>query len=214
MFAYCLNNPANGFDPGGTRFQDPNYRYYGGLTEYTDTGTGPEVLSVSAPSGATLIMCGGCITITANMTFEGPLDEDELINGIKTYWDGRYLYNGNQYYLTIVINKRAAPAPGVIAVYTDSGNGTSFTHPCWMTYKKNNNSITIFEHYESGAEKNVPWVMAHEFGHSLGVADFNGYIPRDSSQAYIMNNIGAHANNYELAMVIAAFLTGRYQEWG
>ena len=79
MFAYCLNNPVNGFDPSGTRFQDPNCRSCGGLVEYTDSGTGSysipedgqyiadqENFSASSwPLGCSTVGKSGCGIVTA-----------------------------------------------------------------------------------------------------------------------------------------------------
>ena len=67
--------------------------------------------------------------------------------------------------------------------------------------------ITIFSMNESGAKERVDWVIAHEFGHCLGVGDYYSFVEHniagyDKQFPSIMNSFGMHASVFDIITVI------------
>ena len=204
-YAYCLGNPVNLEDIGGNAARTVSWQD-GNLT--IDYG------AISITISRTTI------TITANCYFEGDIDSQILIDGIKEYWEGAYQDEDITYNIFIEINILNNKDPNGISFTTFDSGDTSYTIRSISWAENRASEVFIYSKYKNGDEKNLKWTAAHEFGHCLGVKDFYSIGQRKYKYTTLMvfasimdDNIGSHATYYDIKMVLAAFEQNKAQEW-
>ena len=207
MFAYCLNNPVNIKDLGGsipTRC----------AMVLDDERSAAFVQIFSSYSELTIFVGESSVVIDAYMVFEGDIDKDILIKGIKDYWEGDYDFSTGTKTVTVNIHCGTTSDGRAIRVTSKDEWGTSGTRSTFIGMDQTR--VTIYSRYGDGRSKNVGWSMAHEFGHCLGIEDYythsneSWYEPNFSS---IMNTIGKAAQLRDIIMAINASSTGERQLW-
>ena len=214
MFAYCGNNPVNASDPSGSK-SIIEHDFGGGVVGYTDTGSGSSTATYHN-NGVTLTVSGSDYTITANIYYSGPLSSSTLNAGIKKNWDGSYTVNGQEITLTVNMVSATYLDTDAIKVYTSEGAAHSNSSLSWFV--GGCSRVNIYQYDEYGGKVDTGWLLAHEFGHCLGIEDY--YTHKDEAGfgyskdfLSIMNVFGMHASSADVAMAIAAFTTGEYQWW-
>ncbi len=202
----------NAYDLSGCRpaFE---HNYGGGCVGYT----GSELdKTVYTKGPVTVTISNSTITIDAYMIISGPISNDPLIDGIKSYWEGEYLIEGNNWRVIVNIISGNNRNNESIHVTTSMSYGRSNTTSIWGRSKQT--SVTIYISQGPWISPNLEWKKAHEFGHCLGVGDYYrhvekgepGYPPYFQS---IMNKPGTHAQSDDILMVIHAFQSGVSQVW-
>ena len=208
MFAYCLNNPVIAKDSGGgvptccVMVQD-------------GSGSGKPITEVFSSFSELSITVGpSTVVIDAYIVFEGDLDADTLIQGIKDYWEGDYDFSTGTKSVTVNIHCGTTSDGRAIYVNSIDGNGTGNTYPAFRDGGVS--IVTIYSRYKSGNKQNVGWEMAHEFGHCLGIDDYytllnKGVVSTDLCS--IMNRTATHAQSWDICMAIWASQYGNWQKW-
>ena len=207
MFAYCLNNPVNIKDLGGsipTRC----------AMVLDDERSAAFVQIFSSYSELTIFVGESSVVIDAYMVFEGDIDKDILIKGIKDYWEGDYDFSTGTKTVTVNIHCGTTSDGRAIRVTSIDGNNTSRTKSTFIGMDQTR--VTIYSKYDDGRSKNVGWSMAHEFGHCLGLEDYYTHIGEPGFGRYyisIMNKALTHAQLIDLELAIMASSTGKHQLW-
>lgn len=100
----------------------------------------------------------------------------------------------------------ASPTGEAINVIIKNEDGRSYASGFFPTRTP---TVTLFLLY-NGKDERIDWVIAHEFGHCLGVGDY--YIDGVKLEYFesIMHHRYMHASSADIEMVIKAFSTGEY----
>ena len=212
MFAYCNNNSVSYFDNTGRSLRPTT-------VTICDGGTRPEADKVlMAGEAMSMSFYGDTIIIDAYIEFSGPVDSSVMLDGIAEYWNGYYSLLLKGEVLVVVdihIGKSSNGKSIMVTSYDEKGRSYTRGHRTIG----GDIGITIFSMNESGAKERVDWVIAHEFGHCLGVGDYYSFVEHniagyDKQFPSIMNSFGMHASVFDIMKVITVFNTGTFQTWG
>ena len=209
MFAYCNNNPVIAEDQTGELLEvlivigigiGLGIMLSGCSDQNSGSSESNEYYSITETSNK--------ITITAKMAFQNCTNTGDLIKGIRSNWEGTYKIGGNYKKVEVNIQEVGFEDPNAIHVYVKNEDGRSYSSG---SFGNGAPSITLYTHIH-GSEERMDWVIAHEFGHCLGVGDY--YIDGvTDSFSSIMNSRYMHASNADIEMVLKAYSTGAYCRW-
>ena len=209
MFAYCNNNPIRLIDSSG--FSPYDCAYY--LVESSSELVEEIILYEGQAISATI--SGNTYYIDLHIVFDGVVDVDYLINGLKNYREGTYTYDGYTFSIYMNVNQGTSSGGHAIYVNTFGEYGRSYcTYNVRHWKKAKESTIFLYEHYYSTV--GCDWTFAHEIGHSLGIGDYytkvgqSGYSKTFPS---IMNIPGQPACAADAYMLLLALVSNRRQSW-
>jgi len=150
------------------------------------------------------------------------------INGIVEHWTGRFSQGHVETIVTDVrtttetvpIGQRSAP----IVIVNDSGISSvnhwhSFQNPGIMTLYQGDNRSRIYGAEHRYTQRQFEWVVAHEFGHTLGLGDVYDRAGQPqtwasaTNQQSIMGSFWSRVSDADIDMVLRAHETNSWQGW-
>ncbi len=207
MFAYCNNNPVNGYDPSGMLRNT--------CVMESDGGEGiSNIVVATSFSELTVIYGKSFVLIRAYIVFEGDLCANTLIKGIEDYWEGEYSFPTGTKKVKVDIHCQKTSDGRAIYVNSIDGEGRGNTYPAFRD--GGISRVTIYSRYDNGNDQNIGWVMAHEFGHCLGIEDYYTHSQESwylRSFVSIMHHTNDHAQLSDIILAIQASETGEWQLW-
>jgi len=139
--------------------------------------------------------------------------QSAFLQGIEDYWSGTF----GQYEVSTYARYNGK---GIRVLFNDELGVSNMQAGRFGWSKSKPGKITMYNGYSNDSESNgdlysisqFMWVSAHEFGHILGVSD--AYNTKNSTGVTSIYNVfGTKVQEGDIAMVLNAWSTGKWQKW-